>query len=268
GFIGRRDRLSEDRFDDAQMFTEAINIKSEADDSKYRKQLEIEEKKKSQNVKTEEEIENETYGVELSNQNDSDLYQMYSKIGGTNYGKAIGFLGNMAEAESGKGRMTSNKASSASGIFHYLVGNGGGFNKAGGRVAKGQYNESGKIARSSFQTAQQRVKNVLGSEAFGHKFRGKLKEKMIKISEAEDPNDLSNEEQAMLTLTSLKMKSGRFDQFIAGNVSDMDLYARDWVTLSGDHSLRGIKTNWKNALKRGVIGKRGSIKSHYKFFGA
>jgi hypothetical protein len=37
----------------------------------------------------------------------------------------------MAEAESFKGKQTYSLTSSASGIFHFLTGNGGGHNKAG-----------------------------------------------------------------------------------------------------------------------------------------
>jgi adenine C2-methylase RlmN of 23S rRNA A2503 and tRNA A37 len=55
----------------------------------------------------------------------------YNATDGTNnFDKVVDFLGTMAEAESFKvSRLT--VTSSASGIFHFLTGNGGGHNKAG-----------------------------------------------------------------------------------------------------------------------------------------
>jgi hypothetical protein len=62
----------------------------------------------------------------------SALEHLYNATDGTNnFDKVVDFLGTMAEAESFKGKQTYSLTSSASGIFHFLTGNGGGHNKAG-----------------------------------------------------------------------------------------------------------------------------------------
>jgi hypothetical protein len=56
----------------------------------------------------------------------SALEHLYNATDGTNnFDKVVDFLGTMAEAESFKGKQTYS-LSSASGIFHFLTGNGGG----------------------------------------------------------------------------------------------------------------------------------------------
>jgi hypothetical protein len=44
---------------------------------------------------------------------------------------------------------------SASGIFHFLTGNGGGHNKAGVKRDLGQYDAKGVLRTSSFETRQE-----------------------------------------------------------------------------------------------------------------
>jgi hypothetical protein len=60
------------------------------------------------------------------------LEHLYNATDRTNnFDKVVDFLGTMAEAESFKGKQTYSLTSSASGIFHFLTGSGGGHNKAG-----------------------------------------------------------------------------------------------------------------------------------------
>jgi hypothetical protein len=59
----------------------------------------------------------------------------------------------MAEAESFKGKQTYSLTSSASGIFHFLTGNGGGHNKAGVKEDL-QYDAKGVLRTSSLNSKE------------------------------------------------------------------------------------------------------------------
>jgi len=178
------------------------------------------------------------------------------------FNKVVDFLGTMAEVESFKGTKKYNKKSSASGIFHFLVGNGGGYNKRGQKVKAGRYNSTGDIATSSFQTAQNRLRNMMKSEKYAEGISAQgLHSPLLKILEAKTPDDLSEEEQAVLAYANLKMKGNKFGAFLDGKITDKQLYADEWVTKSKVHSQDSISTNWDNALIR----NKG--KNHFKYFG-
>lgn len=188
------------------------------------------------------------------------LYGATEKRG--DFNKVVELLGNMAEVESFKGTKKYNKKSSASGIFHFLVGNGGGYNKRGQKVKYGRYNASGGQATSSFQTAQNRLKNMMTSDDYAEAIESQnLTPALIDILKAKNPDELSEHQQAVLAYANLKMKGSNFGKYLEGKLNASDLYASDWVTKSDVHSKDSILKNWNNALIRG------KGKNHFKYFG-
>jgi len=179
--------------------------------------------------------------------------------------KLLDLLGTMAEAESYKGKKKYSTKSSAAGIFHFLVSNGGGYNKSGQRVKHGAYNVKGLPAGSSFQTAQNRLRRLMANPKYADKLTAQgLEPHLAKVLEAKTPDDLNNEEQAMLAYANLKMKSDSLGKYLKGQMTGADLYAKEWVTTgSKNHSKDGINSNWKNALIRM---KQEDSSDHASFF--
>jgi len=188
------------------------------------------------------------------------LYHTTEKRG--DFNKVVNFLGTMAEVESFKGKKKYNKKSSASGIFHFLIGNGGGYNKRGQKVKGGRYDAAGNNATSSFQTAQNRLRNMMKDDNYSEGIVAQgLQSPLLKILKANNPDELSEEEQAVLAYANLKMKGNKFGEFLDGTISDQQLYADEWVTKSTTHSPDSIAENWANA------NIRGKGKDHFKYFG-
>jgi hypothetical protein len=178
------------------------------------------------------------------------------------FDKLVSLLGIMAEAESFKGTKKYNKESSASGIFHFLVGNGGGYNKRGQKISKGKYDANGNRKTSSFQTAQKRLSNMIYSDAYSENIEAQnLLVPLSKILKANTPDDLTEEQQAVLAFVNLKMKSSSLGNYLDGKMSADDVYGKEWVTRGKTHSDESIKTNWANAIIRG------EGKNHYEYFG-
>lgn len=188
------------------------------------------------------------------------LYHITENRG--DFNKVVNFLGTMAEVESFKGAKKYNKRSSASGIFHFLVGNGGGYNKRGQKIKGGRYTVKGDNATSSFQTAQNRLKNMMSMDKYASGISAQgLHSPLLKILQANTPDDLSEEEQAVLAYANLKMKGDKFGDFLEGKISGESLYADEWVTKSKVHARDSISINWANALIR----NKG--KNNFKYFG-
>lgn len=192
------------------------------------------------------------------------LYNMTDRTGAKNFSKVAGFLGNIAEAESFKGKIPYNTSSSASGAFHFLVGNGGGYTKDGKRHRLGQYDKSGVLRTSSFETAKKRLGVLVGDKAIAGKINSvpALKGEVARIMQARTPDDLSYQQQAMLAYANLKLTSQAFDNFLHNKAKAADVYAKSWVTLSGSHSMKDIHKNWNNAERRG-----GGLPAALKFLG-
>jgi len=182
----------------------------------------------------------------------SNLQRLNKAIGGgVDFGKVMGFFGQLAEAESFGGKELTNPKSSAQGYFHFLIDNGGGYNKAGSKIYGGNYDSKGKIANSSFGSAKQRIRN-LKDTAYAQAIDRdpQLKATLDKISSTNNINDLNPEEQAMLAYVSLKMKSNTFSDFLRDEETAENVYIKDWVTLSGKHTKKGINKNWRDAAIR------------------
>lgn len=188
-----------------------------------------------------------------SKTNDNYLEAVFGKISGEEgFGKFLNFAGNVAQVESYRGEEESSEESSASGLFHILTGNGGGYSRNGAEATGGGYDSYGNRVRSSFDTAKKRLKNMM--DRYASKGVGSIEGIegfLSEIEDADDPKDLSREQQAMLLYADLKMRKGKdFDMFIDGDDDGRDLYSKKWVTSTGDHTKAGILENWKNALKR------------------
>jgi hypothetical protein len=181
-----------------------------------------------------------------------------------NFKKVVNFLGTMAEAESFKGKQTYSLSSSASGIFHFLVGNGGGHNKAGQKEDLGQYDAKGILRTSSFETAKKRLRSMMGSAKYADSIAKQpgLIAELDTVLKARTPDDLSPQRQAILAYANLKMQSSDFSNFLQGKQSAEAVYGNAWVTRGSTHSDGAIKSNWQNAIKRSV-----AKKSNYDFFG-
>ena len=181
------------------------------------------------------------------------LYNITDRTGAKNFNKVAGFLGNIAEAESFKGKIPYNTSSSASGAFHFFVGNGGGYTKDGKRTRLGQYDKNGVLRTSSFETAKKRLRVLVGDKAIADKVNAApaLMSEVGLILKAKTPDELSHQQQAMLAYANLKLTSQVFDKFLHNKAKAADVYAQSWVTLSGSHSLKEIHNNWKNAERRG-----------------
>lgn len=194
----------------------------------------------------------------------SALEHLYNATDGTNnFMKVVDFLGTMAEAESFKGKQTYNDSSSASGIFHFLVGNGGGHSKEGKKVHLGQYDAKGVLRTSSFETAKKRLKAMVTSERWSDSIAKQpgLVSEINTVLQAKTPDDLTPQRQAILAYANLKMTSGDFSNFLQGKDTAANVYGKVWVTHGKTHSTNDIHKNWKNALERGVN------KSNLEFFG-
>lgn len=194
----------------------------------------------------------------------SALENLYNATDKSNsFDKVVSFLGTMAEAESFKGKQTYNVNSSASGIFHFLVGNGGGYSKDGVKVKLGQYDAQGVLRTSSFETAKKRLRVMMSSEKYSDSIAKQpgLVDELGAVLKATTPDDLSPQRQAILAYANLKMKSGDFSNYLQGKENASDVYGKVWVTGGGTHTKNDIKTNWQNAISRGTN------KSHYDYFG-
>lgn len=196
----------------------------------------------------------------------SALEKLYEATdGGGKFDKVVDFLGTMAEAESFKGKKTYNESSSASGIFHFLVGNGGGHDKQGQKTKYGQYDAKGVLRTSSFETAKKRLRVMMKSPTYSDtiaKQPGLINELNTVLS-ADNPEQLSPQRQAILAYANLKMYSKDFEGFLKGTKEASDVYGKVWVTNGGTHTNKDIKTNWNNAIAR----SGGSKDTHYSFFG-
>jgi hypothetical protein len=194
----------------------------------------------------------------------STLEALYYATDGTNsFNKVVDFLGTVAEAESLKGKKTFNENSSASGDFHFLVGNGGGYNKEGQKEHLGQYDAKGNLRTSSFETAKKRLRHMMDSGRWTANIDSQpgLRDDLKDILKAKVPTELTAQEQAILAYAHLKMASGDFSQYLQGKMDASDVYGKIWVTNGGSHTTNDIKINWANAIKRGVG------KSHYEYLG-
>lgn len=195
----------------------------------------------------------------------SALEHLYNATDGTkNFSKVVDFLGTMAEAESFKGKQTYSLSSSASGIFHFLTGNGGGHNKAGVKENLGQYDAQGVLRTSSFETAKKRLRSMMQNPKYSDSIKQQpgLTMELDSVLEARTPDDLTPQKQAILAYANLKMQSSDFSRYLQGKQEASDVYGRVWVTRGSTHSDGSIKANWQNAIKRSV-----NQKSNYDFFG-
>ena len=196
----------------------------------------------------------------------SALEKLYEATdGGGKFDKVVNFLGTMAEAESFKGKKTYNEDSSASGIFHFLIGNGGGHDKDGRKTEYGQYDAKGVLRTSSFETAKKRLRTMIKSPVYSDTIarqQGLLDELNI-VLKAQNPDQLTPQRQAILAFANLKMQSGDFDKFLQGEQKAEDVYGKVWVTKGKTHSNKTIASNWQNAVARS--GKSPEV--HYNFFG-
>lgn len=201
--------------------------------------------------------------VGTSSGGSSALEFLYNITDGSGkFDRVVDFLGTMAEAESFKGKRTSNALSSASGIFHFLVGNGGGFTKDGKKEKLGQYDAAGVLRTSSFETAKKRLRAMISSQKYADSISKQpvLVKEIDSILKAPTPDTLSPQRQAILAYANLKMKSNDFDNYLDGKQTAEDVYGKVWVTRGSTHSDPEISKNWKNAISRGLG------KSHYQFF--
>lgn len=194
----------------------------------------------------------------------SALEYLYNATDTSNsFHKVVDFLGTMAEAESFKGKQTYNENSSASGIFHFLIGNGGGHDKNGKRVPLGQYDAKGVLRTSSFETAKKRLKAMMSSAKWASNIEKQpgLVSELNSVLQARTPDDLSPQRQALLAYANLKMKSGDFDNYLQGKDTAANVYGKVWVTHGKTHTPTEITSNWKNAIARS------NNKSHLEYFG-
>lgn len=201
----------------------------------------------------------------LNSDGSSPLEKLYNITDGRGvFHKVVDFLGTMAEAESFKGKKTYNENSSASGIFHFLVRNGGGYTKNGTRDKLGQYDSRGVLRTSSFETAKNRLKSMISSPQYADTIKSNpvLVQELDSILKAKTPDNLTPQRQAILAYANLKETSNDFDKYLQGSKEAVDVYGKVWVTTSGSHSMRDIRNNWNNAIKRS-----GGTHSNYKFFG-
>lgn len=199
---------------------------------------------------------------------ESTLEKLYEATDGRgNFSKVVDFLGNTAEAESMKGKQTYNTKSSAAGIFHFLVGNGGGYTKEGKRTILGQYSKDGQLRRSSFEMAKKRLQTLISSPQNAEKiaFQPELVKDINKILEAKVPDNLTAQQQAVLAYAHLKLGSSDFDHYLSGNKEASDVYAKVWVTYKTQDSLAAIKKNWNRAVKANQT--NGGMEGQFSFFG-
>lgn len=211
-----------------------------------------------------EEPASEGPGNRMLSAGSSALEYLYNATGGNGkFNKVVDFLGIMAEAESFKGKQTSNASSSASGIFHFLVGNGGGHTKEGKKERLGQYDAKGVLRTSSFETAKKRLRVMMGSKAYSDSIARQpgLVQELNSVLKASTPDDLSPQRQAILAFANLKMTSGDFDSYLEGKQKAEDVYGKVWVTRGKTHSNPEIAKNWRNAVNRSA----GT--SHHQYFG-
>jgi hypothetical protein len=189
--------------------------------------------------------------VEASNA----LEGFYNATDGTkNFSKVLDFLGNMAESESFKGKKTYNENSSASGIFHFLVGNGGGHTKDGKKDKLGQYTANGDLSTSSFETAKKRLRSMIASPKWSYNIAKQpgLVPELNAVLSAKTPMELSPQRQAILAYANLKMTSHDFDNYLQGKDTAENVYAKVWVTRGKTHSDQAIYSNWRRAAARGA----------------
>jgi hypothetical protein len=184
-----------------------------------------------------------------------------------NFTKAVDFLGNIAEAESMKGAQTYNPKSSASGIFHFLIGNGGGYTAEGKRTTLGQYDKSGNLRLSSFEMAKKRLRTIISNPDIKSKIQWDkpLQQDLAKILSATEPNKLSPQQQAVLAYAHLKLTSSDFDQYLQGRKDPADVYGKVWVTYKTKDSLNAIKRNWNRAVVTNNM-KKGGIQGQFSYF--
>jgi hypothetical protein len=226
---------------------------------------EIAEPKELESTETAESTEAADPISSLFSGGSSALEYLYNATDSTkNFAKVVDFLGTMAEAESFKGKQTYSLTSSASGIFHFLTGNGGGHNKEGVKEELGQYDAKGVLRTSSFETAKKRLRSMINNPKYSDSIKQQpgLTAELSSLLKARTPDDLSPQRQAILAYANLKMQSNDFTSFLQGKQEASDVYGKVWVTRGSTHSDSAIKSNWQNAIKRSV-----NQKSHYDFFG-
>jgi hypothetical protein len=196
----------------------------------------------------------------------SPLEMLYNFTdGGGRFDKVVNFLGSMAEAESNKGKKIYNEHSSANGIFHFLVGNGGGHNKEGKKEKLGQYDENGILRRSSFETAKNRLKVMITRDPEVNKAVNSnptLLHEINTVMNAKTPDTLSPQNQAILAYAHLKMGSKDFDEYLEGKKDSAYVYGKNWVTFKDGKSFDAIKKNWSRAKNRS-----GDLFDNLNFFG-
>jgi hypothetical protein len=160
------------------------------------------------------------------------------------------FINTLAEAESGRGKYMSNPKSSASGFFHFLVRNGGGYTKTGVRSPLGQYTKDGQRQVSSFQYSKDsldRIVNKMPALMSNQDFSADYEV----IKNATTPTLLSAKQQSLLAYAYLYNRAPRdFTAVMKGGKPAVELYAKEWVTLSGSHKYDEIATNWNRAAAK------------------
>lgn len=197
----------------------------------------------------------------------SILESIVTKTSGTdNADNFIAFAGKVAQAESFRGKKEDNDDSSASGLFHILVDNAGEYNKKGDKVVGGGYDKEGNVATSSFNTAKTRLNTMIGMHPSGtFKFADKS---LLEIMRADNPRELSREQQAILLYADLKMREGTdIEDLMKGTTDGSDMYRKFWVTETGKHSKAGIAQNWANAIIRDGKEGYGNLFREKTFFG-
>lgn len=158
------------------------------------------------------------------------------------------FITTLAEAESGRGRYQSNPKSSAAGFFHFLVQNGGGYTKDGVKSPLGQYTKKGDRAVSSFQFAKDSLAKIAKKvpQALNNQ---DLATDLSIIASASTPRLLTAKQQSLLAYAYMYNRAPKdFTSYIKGKKAGVDLYAKEWVTLSGSHTYSDISRNWNRAL--------------------
>lgn len=199
---------------------------------------------------------------------ESSLEKLYEATDGEgDFNKVVDFLGNMAEAESMKGKQTYNTKSSAAGIYHFLVGDGGGYDKDGKRTLLGQHDKSGTIRSSSFETAKRRLKLLANNPEYSSeitKHEGLVKD-IGTILSAKVPDELTVQQQSILAYANLKLRSSDFTDYLKGRKNAVDVYSKVWVTYKDQDSLKAITRNWNRAVKSNA--DNGGIVEQYNFLG-
>jgi hypothetical protein len=160
------------------------------------------------------------------------------------------FLSTLAEAESGRGKYLSNPNSSATGLYHFLVRNGGGYTKDGVKSPLGQYDKAGARTVSSYQYAKDSLAKIVKSSPAMLSNQDLASDFKI-ISASSTPKMLTAKQQSLLAYAYLYNRAPKdFSSYIKGTKAGVDLYAKEWVTLSGSHTYNDIARNWGRASSR------------------